>query len=67
MSEQYHYSEYQNHHKDAGYYYGGYGSDDGVDAIKDANAEMGLDPYNSAGFSRAVKNGWIKKKTDKDG
>lgn len=48
-------------------YYGAFGSDDGVDAIKDANAEMGYSPYDSRGFYEARKRGWIKKKEVKDG
>lgn len=42
--------------------YEGFNGDDGVDAIKDANAEMGLDPYNPKGFRSAVERGWLKPK-----
>ena len=58
MGEPYHYLEPESYDE----YYGVDGSDDGVDACKDANAEMGLDPYNRAGFYEAKRRGWIKKK-----
>ena len=35
----------------------------GVDACKDANAEMGLDPYNPAGYYEAKRCGWLSPKT----
>ena len=35
----------------------------GVDAVKDANAELGLDPYNSAGFDEAERRGWLRGPT----
>lgn len=50
------------YHGDSDDEYTGYGSDDGVDACKDANAEMGLEPYHSAGFYEAKRLGWLKKK-----
>lgn len=60
----------ERHHldyEDDEYYWTGFGTDDGVDAIKDANAEMGLDPYNNAGFYAARRNGWLRRvKKDKD-
>jgi hypothetical protein len=60
-----------NGHKDIPYYgdrdeYTGHGTDDGVDACKDANAEMGLPPYHPAGFHEAKRLGWIKKKPKDD-
>jgi hypothetical protein len=34
---------------------------DGVDAIKDANAEAGRDPYNREGYYDAKRNGWLEE------
>jgi hypothetical protein len=34
----------------------------GVDACKDANAEMGLDPYNRAGYYEARRRGWLRRR-----
>ena len=45
-------------------YYSGYGSDDGYDAIKDANAEMGLEHDSPVGISRAKRLGWIRVKSE---
>ena len=33
----------------------------GVDACKDANAEMGLPPYHSAGYHEAKRRGWLSR------
>jgi hypothetical protein len=38
----------------------------GVDAIKDANVEMGLDPYNRAGYYEARRRGWLRSPYPKD-
>lgn len=35
----------------------------GVDAIKDANAELGLDPYNEEGYYYAESHGWFRGPT----
>ncbi|MBV1929316.1 MAG: hypothetical protein KUG81_07380 [Gammaproteobacteria bacterium] len=39
----------------------GHGTDDGYDAIKDANAEAGLPHDSPHGFGQAIKNGWLRK------
>lgn len=43
------------------YEYSGFGTDDGYDAIKDANAELGLNHNHPNGFYQANLNGWLKK------
>lgn len=35
----------------------------GVDAIKDANAEAGREPYDEAGVHDARRNGWFRGPT----
>lgn len=35
----------------------------GVDAIKDANAELGLDPYDREGEAEAERRGWFRGPT----
>ena len=32
----------------------------GVDAVKDANAELGNDPYDDEGYYYAQERGWIR-------
>ena len=47
-------SNMADHYSDSNYYWTGKrGTDDGVDACKDMNFEMGLDAYNRAGFYAA--------------
>jgi len=43
--------------------YTGYGSDDGYDAIKDANAMGGFSHDDEYGYSDAIRRGWLRKKT----
>ena len=43
------------------HYYTGYGSDDGYDAIRDANAEAGYGPRHSYGWGEAKRRGWLRK------
>ena len=42
-------------------YWTGHGSDDGYDAMKDANAEAGRAHNHPAGFNDARRNGWLRK------
>lgn len=44
--------------------YTGRGSDDGYDAIKDANAEGGYSHNNPAGWRIAKSRGWIRRRKD---
>ncbi len=49
------------------YYETGYGSDDGYDAIKDANAEAGFAHDSNGGRHIARQRGWLRKvKEDKN-
>jgi hypothetical protein len=52
---------YRNHWNDGDYEYTGHGTDDGYDAMKDANAEMGLAHDDPRGVGQAIKNGWLRK------
>ena len=58
-------SKYRRHYEDYlddnEYEWTGYGTDDGYDACKDANAEMGLSHDDPRGFYAARSYGWLRK------
>jgi hypothetical protein len=64
---EYHYLDQPIEHDDDEYdddEYTGRGSDDGYDAIKDANAEAGYAHDSRAGFYIARRRGWIRRRSE---
>jgi len=65
MAEQYHFLDLPSEPEDTEYdEYTGEGSDDGHDAIKDANAESGFAHDSHAGFYIARQRGWIRRESE---